>query len=69
MDLYLLIGIAPYFCFLVIIFSGLLFREHPKIDKNDVSFVSVVIAARNDENNIPYLLKDLINQSADKNNY
>ena len=69
MDLYLLIGIAPYFCFLVIIFSGLLFREHPKINKHDVSFVSVVIAARNEEKNIPYLLKDLINQSADKNNY
>ena len=69
MDLYLLIGIAPYFCFLVIIFSGLLFRKHPKINKDDDSFISVVIAARNEENNISYLLKDLINQSADKNNY
>ena len=69
MDLYLLIGIAPYFCFLVIIFSGLLFRKHPKINKDDNSFISVVIAARNEENNISYLLKDLINQSADKNNY
>ena len=61
MDLYLLVGIAPYFCFLVIILSGLLFRNPPKINKNDVSLVSVVIAARNEENNIPYLLKDLIN--------
>tara|TARA_B100000003_G_C10909604_1_gene362649 strand:- start:463 stop:1548 length:1086 start_codon:yes stop_codon:yes gene_type:complete len=69
MDLYLLIGTAPYFCFLVIIFSGLLFRKHPKINNNDISFVSVVIAARNEEDNISYLLKDLINQSADKNCY
>ena len=69
MDLYLLIGTAPYFCFLVIIFSGLLFRKLPNINQNDISFVSVVIAARNEENNISYLLKDLINQSANKNNY
>jgi len=69
MDLYLLIGTAPYFCFLVIIFSGLLFRKHPKINKNDIPFVSVVIAARNEENNISYLLKDLRNQSVDKNYY
>ena len=69
MDLYLLVGTAPYFCFLVIIFSGLLFRKLPKINQNDISFVSVVIAARNEENNISYLLKDLINQSANKNNY
>ena len=69
MDLYLLIGTAPYFCFLVIIFSGLLFRKLPKINQNDISFVSVVIAARNEENNISYLLEDLINQSANKNNY
>ena len=69
MDLYLLIGTAPYFCFLVIITSGLLFRKVPKINQNDFPFVSVVIAARNEENNIPYLLKDLINQSANKKNY
>ena len=69
MDLYLLIGTAPYFCFLVIIFSGLLFRKHPIINKDNNSFISVVIAARNEENNISYLLKDLINQSADKKNY
>ncbi len=69
MDLFLLIGIGPYFCFLVIIFSGLLFRKPPKINQADISFVSVVIAARNEENNIPYLLKDLINQSIDKERY
>lgn len=69
MDLYLLVGTSPYFCFLVIIFSGLLFRKHPIINRTDTSFISVVIAARNEENNISYLLKDLINQSANKNNY
>ncbi len=69
MDLYLLVGTAPYFCFLVIIFSGLLFRRIPKFGQNYTSFVSIVIAARNEEKNIPYLLKDLINQSANKNNY
>ena len=69
MDLFLLIGTGPYFCFLVIIFSGLLFRKPPKINQTNISFVSVVIAARNEENNISYLLKDLINQSTDKKNY
>ena len=69
MDLYLLIGASPYFCFLVIIFSGLLFRKPLKTNHTDIPLVSVVIAARNEENNISYLLKDLINQSANKNNY
>ena len=69
MDLYLLIGASPYFCFLVIIFSGLLFRKPIKTNQTHIPFVSVVISARNEENNISYLLKDLINQSTDKKNY
>ncbi len=69
MDLYLLIGASPYFCFLVIIFSGLLFRKPIKTNQIHIPFVSVVISARNEENNISYLLKDLINQSTDKKNY
>ena len=69
MDLFLLIGASPYFCFLVIIFSGLLFRKPIKTNQTHIPFVSVVISARNEEKNIPYLLKDLINQSADKKKF
>jgi len=67
MDLFLLLGTGVYFCFVVIIFSGLLFRKkliHP--DPN-LPLVSVVISARNEENNISNLLNDLVNQSVDKN--
>ena len=51
MDLYLLIGASPYFCFLVIIFSGLLFRKPIKTNQTHIPFVSVVISARNEEKN------------------
>ena len=70
MDLVLLLGATPYFCFVVIIISGLLFRQKlsNKYDQ-DLPFVSVVIAARNEEKNIANLLDDLITQTIDKNNF
>ena len=52
------------------IISGLLFRERTS-DKYEQSlpFTSVVIAARNEENNLPSLLDDLVNQKIDKNKF
>ena len=70
MDLVLLFGATPYFCFVVIIISGLLFRPKVSSEYNqDLPFVSVVIAARNEEKNISGLLDDLIGQSINKNNF
>ena len=70
MGLVLLIGTSPYFCFIVIIISGLLFRQKFSNEYDqDLPFVSVVIAARNEEKNISNLLEDLITQTIDKNNW
>ena len=70
MDLFLLVGSSPYFCFIVIIISGLLFRiKHPTDSSSNLPFVSVVIAARNEEANISNLLDDLVKQNIDKNNF
>ena len=70
MELVLLFGATPYLCFIVIIVSGLLFRQkvYNEYDQ-DLPFVSVVIAARNEEKNISHLLDDLIEQTIDKNNF
>jgi len=65
MDLFLLFGTSIYFCFIVIIISGLLFRVKKKYKEGDLPLVSVIIAARNEEKNISLLLNDLINQSID----
>ena len=70
MDLFLLVGSSPYFCFIVIIISGLLFRvKQPTDISSNLPFVSVVIAARNEEANISNLLDDLVKQNIDKNNF
>ena len=70
MDVVLLLGATPYFCFVVIIISGLLFRQKLSNEYDqDLPFVSVVIAARNEEKNIANLLDDLISQTIDKNNF
>ena len=69
MDLFLLFGTGIYFCFIVVIISGLLFRTKQRYLNTDLSTISVIIAARNEEKNIPYLLNDLINQSIDKNKF
>ena len=67
MDLFLLLGTGVYFCFVVIIFSGLLFRKKFIHPEPNLLSVSVVISARNEEKNISNLLNDLVNQSVDKN--
>jgi len=70
MDLFLLVGSSPYFCFIVIIISGLLFRiKQPTDIRSNLPFVSVVIAARNEEANISNLLEDLLKQNINKNNF
>ena len=69
MDLFLLFGTGPYFCFVVIIISGLLFRKKQLHLNSDLPSISVVIAARNEEKNISHLLNDLINQSIDKDKF
>ena len=67
MDLFLLLGTGVYFCFVVIIFSGLLFRKTMIHPESNLPPVSVVISARNEEKNISNLLNDLVHQSIDKN--
>ena len=68
MELFLLFGAGSYYCFIVIIISGLLFRERTSDKyKQSLPFTTVVIAARNEEDNLPSLLDDLVNQKMDKN--
>ena len=67
MDLFLLLGTGVYFCFVVIIFSGLLFRKKMTHLQSNLPPVSVVISARTEEKNISNLLNDLVHQSIDKN--
>lgn len=70
MELFLLFGAGAYYCFIVVIISGLLFRPGTQIDaKKNLPFITVVIAARNEEDNLPVLINDLINQKIDKNNF
>ena len=70
MELFLLFGAGLYYCFIVIIISGLLFKPRTQTyTKKTLPFTSVVIAARNEEHNLPILLNDLINQTIDKNNF
>ena len=70
MELFLLFGAGSYYCFIVMIISGLLFRERtPSKYEQSLPFTTVVIAARNEENNLPSLLDDLVNQKIDKNKF
>ena len=69
MNLFLLLGTGFYFCFVVLIFSGLLFRKKINNIDHNLPKVSVVMAARNEEKNISFILDDLVNQSIDKNNF
>ena len=67
MELFLLVGASSYYCFIVIIISGLLFRHRVLNDYNQtLPFITVVIAARNEEYNLPKLLNDLANQDINK---
>jgi len=69
MDLFLLFGTGTYFCFVVIIISGLLFRTKQLHLNPNLPYISVVIAARNEEKNISHLLNDLIYQSIGKDKF
>ena len=70
MELFLLFGAGSYYCFIVMIISGLLFRERTSAKyEQSLPFTTVVIAARNEENNLPSLLDDLVNQKIDKNKF
>ena len=52
------------------IISGLLFRERTSAkNEQPLPFTTVVIAARNEEYNLPSLLDDLVNQKIDKNKF
>ncbi len=52
------------------IISGLLFRERtPAKYEQSLPFTTVVIAARNEEDKLPSLLGDLVNQKIDKNKF
>ncbi len=63
-------GAGLYFCFIVMIISGLLFREKTSAKyEKPLPFTTVVVAARNEENNLPSLLDDLVNQKIDKNEF
>jgi len=65
-----LFGAGSYYCFIVMIISGLLFRERTSTEyEQPVPFTTVVIAARNEEDNLPSLLDDLVNQKIDKNKF
>ncbi len=69
-DIFLLISLLIYFLFIIFIISGLF--KHSVINsylKTKLPKVSVVIAARNEEENLPYLLKDLINQNYPPNKF
>ena len=52
------------------IISGLLFRDRTSAKyEQSIPFTTVVIAARNEQNNLPSLLDDLVNQKIDKNKF
>ena len=52
------------------IISGLLFREKTSAKyEQSLPFITVIIAARNEEDNLPSLLDDLVNQKIDKNKF
>ncbi len=59
----LLIFTAFYLVFIIFIISGL-FRHNilPISNSDTLPFVSIIIAARNEEDNLAYLIDDLINQ-------
>ena len=69
MYLFFLIGTGIYFFFIVLIFSGLLFKRTYLHTLSDLPMISVVIAARNEQENIQNILEDLVNQNMDKNSF
>ena len=66
----LLIFTTAYTFFILFIISGL-FRHNilPVSNLETLPFVSIIIAARNEEENLPDLLDDLINQEYPSNRF
>jgi len=63
MHLLLIVSAGLYFAFVLFIIAGLFRHNTLKVQStDDVPFASVVIAARNEEANLPDLIQDLINQ-------
>ena len=63
MEILLTFGTGLYLFFVILIIIGLsrlTFHKHSKID---IPKVSVIIAARNEEDNLPLLLGDLVQQT------
>ncbi len=63
MSFLLILSTGLYLAFILYIIAGL-FRhnEQPITSTEETPFVSVVIAARNEEQNLPDLIQDLVNQ-------
>jgi len=62
-----LLIVSIYIYYLLIFLSGINHRE--VVFENKKPYTSVIIAARNEEQNISHLLTALVNQSYSKNNY
>ncbi len=63
MSILLILSAGLYLAFLLYFITGLFRHNDPSITPSvDLSFVSVVIAARNEEKNLPDLIHDLVNQ-------
>jgi len=63
MHLLLILSAGLYFAFVLFIIAGLFRHTTLKVDSlEDAPMASVVIAARNEEANLPDLIQDLINQ-------
>ena len=63
-DIFLSISLLLYFLFIVFIISGLFRHSEISFSETDIlPKVSVIVAARNEESNLPYLITDLLNQS------
>ena len=69
MYLFFLIGTGIYFFFIVLIFSGLLFKRTYSPTHSKLPMISVIIAARNEQENIENILEDLVTQNMDKNDF
>lgn len=65
MEWLFLTALLPYFFLLIRIYISLQkIRQYKKKSGNDI-FVSVIVACRNEEKNIPFLLSDIVDQKYD----
>jgi len=66
MDIFLILGTGSYLIFVIVIIIGLFRLPSPKQSEIEFPLISVIVAARNEEKRLPYLLKDLIRQTIPK---